>query len=370
MLVCKRFVCETEHVMEDTFECLVLLFVFKKAEKRGVPEMEMTRTEVLPLRMVGSQSWNARFTLVGVIERCSLPMVSSCSFNTIVTLSDGLSFAVVCISLANWESHPKCVRRGDVMVLRCCRRSKGTSDWLVLKGRAAQWILLSGEEGVDPKCLTDEEARVVKQLRLLIASGALGLTFSTRFYPQVCLPPVKKQAPLVVIPPLYKHLEEMFRPGHEEGLSFEAVQLTLLWPFHESCWGAVLWDGYGCGFWAAVLDLTVVSILHDGVAFCNGWICIKSARLQARITDGLPELLLLDVLAISPQHHDEVSTRLEHKEAFGPCHVPAPRPRVLKGWHNYMWHCCACDCTSFWPKVFCYCCGKRFDILYDHVFEK
>lgn len=180
----------------------------------------------------------------------------------------------------------------------------------------------------------------------------------------------QKSSLLVVIPPLYAHLEQLFRPGHEEGVSVDAAQVTLFWPFHESFWGAVLWDGYGCGFWAAALDSRVISILHDAMAFCNGWIRIKNARFQAKITDGLPELLLLSVLAISPTHHDDVLTRLEHKEAFGPCHVPFPRPRVLKGWHNYMWYCSACACTSYWPKVFCYCCGKRFDILYDSVFEK
>jgi hypothetical protein len=339
-----------------------------------VEKMEMTI--VLPLSKVPTQSWDARFTIVGLIERCSLPLASGSAFCTILTVSDGWFFAVVCVSLPGWEGHPKCVRRGDIMVLRCCRRSKGTNDWLVLKGVAAQWILVCGEMGEsqeDPKCLTDAEALVVKQLRLLVGSGVLGFTFSTRFYPQAFVPlAVKraKDASLVFLPPLYKHLEQLFRPGHEEGLSFDAVQVTLFWPFHESSWCAVLWDGYGCGFWAAVLDVKVVSIVHDSITFCNGWIKIKSATLQARITDGLPELLLEDVLAISPMHHDEVLTRLEHKEAFGPCHVPAPRPRVLAGWHNYMWHCCACDCTSYWPKVFCYCCGKRFDILYDSVFEK
>jgi hypothetical protein len=236
---------------------------------------KMEMMEGLPLSKVPSQGWDARFTVVGLIERCSLPLASGSSFCTILTVSDGWSFVVVCISLPGWEGHPKCVRRSDILVLRCCRRSKGTNDWVVLKGVAAQWILVCGEMGEsqeDPKCLTDAEALVVKQLRLLVGSGVLGFTFSTRFYPQAFMPVALKkarQASLVFLPPLYKHLEELFRPGHEECLSFDAVQVTLFWPFHETSWCAVLWDGYGCGFWAAVLDTRVACILHDAITFCN-----------------------------------------------------------------------------------------------------
>ncbi len=327
---------------------------------------------VLPVYKALGQDLDARFTLIGLVEQSSSPMETSCNlFNTLVTLSDGMNYVMLCISLAEWESHPKCLRRGDVLLARNCRRVSGS---IVLKGTAAAWILLNGREVEAAPMLPDSEALAVKQLRWLVASGALGFVFSTKFYSQAYFPRRRRLAldSLTLVAPLYDHLEQLFRPltGFAKVVSLDAVQVAIFWPFHESYWGAVLWDGYGFGFWAAALDLHVIAILHDAVSFCSGWIRIKVARLQARITDGLPELLLSSVVAISPKQEDDVLTRLEHKEAFGPCHVPAPHPVVLKGWHNYMWLCNSCLCTSYWPKVYCYCCGKRFDVLHDDVIKR
>ncbi len=327
---------------------------------------------VTPLCKARLQDLDARFTLVGLVERSSPPMETSSStlYNTLVTLSNGLDYVVVCMSLPQWESHPKCLRRGDILVCRNCRRQR---DGVVLKLPAGHWVLVNGEETAAlPRCLSEQEVAVVLELRSLVATGALGFTFCTTFLPQAYLPcrrRVSKLARAVEVP-FYFHLEQLFFATLQEKQAFaslDAVQVTILWPFHESFWGAVIWDGYGYGFWAAALNCDVVAILHDAVWFCDGWVRVKKSRLQSR-TDGHPELLLCDIAAISPKNED-VLFRLEHKAAFGPFDVASPAPSVLKGWYNYVWLCNVCLSTSYWPKAFCFCCGKRFDVQRDTLLE-
>ena len=345
------------------FETTITVFFFFLEKKEGC---SMER-EVVPIGKVGAMDGDARFTVVGMVERSSgrpVELVSSALFCSWATLSDGNSKNRVSlfISLWHWDSHPKCVRRGDILVCRNCRNDK--EKGISLKMPAGCWILVSGD-GKDPmpppSFLTAAETRAVLGMRQMIC-----IRFECKFIPQAYVPTSHRPSLLASKPPLYRHLEE-------EDLgkgSLDAVQVVILWPFHDSYWGAVLWDGYGFGSWASCLDSFVVAILQDAVTFCDGWIRIVEARLQVPDFTDRPELLLCSVRAISPKNED-VLYRLEHLGAFGPFDIAAPRkPVVLSDWHNYVWLCSACSSSSFWPKSFCFCCGKRFDVMRDAVIEK
>ena len=325
---------------------------------------------MVPLDKVGTMEKDARFTVVGMVERSSrrpVELVSSslfCSWATLTSVS-GKSRVSLFISLWHWDNHPKCMRRGDILVCRNCRNDK--EKGISLKMPAGCWILVSGDSKdpmPPPSFLTEAETKAVQTLRRVI----FDVRFDCKFIPQAYVP--TSHRPLLASkPPLYRHLEEGDLDGGN-GISLDAVQVVILWPFHDSYWGAVLWDGYGFGSWASCLDPFVASILQDAVTFCDGWIRIVEARLQVPDFTDRPELLLCSVRAISPKNED-VLYRLEHFGAFGPFDIAAPRkPVILSDWHNYVWLCSACSSSSFWPKSFCFCCGKRFDVMRDAVIEK
>ncbi len=71
------------------------------------PSSSYDPTVVTPLYKARLQGLDARFTLVGLVERSSPPVETACNlFNALMTLSDGMDYALVCISLPRWESHP------------------------------------------------------------------------------------------------------------------------------------------------------------------------------------------------------------------------------------------------------------------------
>lgn len=327
---------------------------------------------MVPIDKVGTMEKDARFTVVGMVERSStrpIELVSSSLFCSWAALSDGggKSRVSLFISLWYWDSHPKCVRRGDILVCRNCRND-GKEKGISLKMPAGCWILVSGDRK-DPmpplSFLTEAETRAVQTLRRVI----FDVRFDCKFIPQAYVPHRRHSSiPLLLAskPPLYRHLEEGDLDGGNE-ISLDAVQVVILWPFHDSYWGAVLWDGYGFGSWASCLNPFVVAILQDAVTFCDGWIRIVDARLQVPEFTDRPELLLCNALAISPKNED-VLYRLEHLGAFGPFDIAVLRkPVILSDWHNCVWLCSSCSSSSYWPKTFCFCCGKRFDVMRDAV---
>jgi hypothetical protein len=200
-------------------------------------------TIVTPLCKALSQGLDARFTLVGLVERSS-PRMETCStlYNTLVTLSNGLDFVIVCLSLPQWESHPKCLKRGDILVCRNCRRQR---DGLVLKLLAGHWVLVNGEETAAlPRCLS--ETRRSSRFRISKLSGdwSSWVHFPHHILPQAYLPRhgVSKLARAVEVP-FYFHLGQLFFATlHEkQTVALDAVQVTILWPFHESFCGAVVY---------------------------------------------------------------------------------------------------------------------------------
>lgn len=102
----------------------------------------------------------------------------------------------------------------------------------------------------DPKCLTDAEALVVKQLRLLVGSGVLGFTFFRHVLSSgvraIGCEEGKRRFP-GLSSSLVQASGAAFRPGHE-GLSFDAVQVTLFWPFHGPLGAQSCGTGTGAGF--------------------------------------------------------------------------------------------------------------------------
>lgn len=348
--------------------------VFSKEKKLRGCSFLMEQV-VVPIDKVGAMDKDARFTVVGMVERSSarpVELVSSSLFCWWATLSDGNKNRVTLfISLWHWDSHPKCVRRGDILVCRNCRNDK--EKGISLKMPAGCWILVSGDnkDAMPPRSfLTEAETKAVQVLR----RANFDVRFDCKFIPQAHVHYRRSPSSSILLlaskPPLYRHLEEEDLASSGNEISLDAVQVVILWPFHDSYWGAVLWDGYGFGSWASCLSSDMVAILQDAVTFCDGWIRVVEARLQVPEFTDRPELLLCSVWAILPKNED-VLYRIEHLGAFGPFDISAPRkPVILRDWHNYVWLCSSCSSSSYWPKTFCFCCGKRFDVMRDAVIEK